>query len=201
MKLALSCDAHYYSQFMSRQQSQAIFDWIASSFDLSDPEKVTLPHGEEVSIWPWKMIFIEPQLADTDAFPQCHGRRVPWPPLLAQLQQQIAQCTGVEFSVGVCLYYPDGEEYMGFHTDLPAFGPTDVIASISLGAEREFLIREQNNPDIQHNLTLEDGSLLVMGKGFQEQYEHAVAKGTKQTGPRFNISFRKFKWAESITNT
>ncbi|OHU90579.1 MULTISPECIES: alpha-ketoglutarate-dependent dioxygenase AlkB [Pseudoalteromonas] len=194
MKLALSRDAHYYSQFMSPQQSQAIFDWITSNFDLSEPEKVTMPDGHEVSIWPWKMIFVEPTLVDPAVFPKHHGRRVPWPPILAELQQQIAKRTGVEFSVGVCLYYPDGEEALGFHCDLPAFGPTDVIASISLGAEREFLIREQQNPDEQHSITLEDGSLLVMGKGFQDEYEHAVAKGDKQTGPRFNISFRQFRW-------
>ncbi|WP_105167462.1 alpha-ketoglutarate-dependent dioxygenase AlkB [Pseudoalteromonas sp. T1lg23B] len=199
MKLALSCDAHYYSQFMSTEQSQALFEWLKSNFDLTEPEKLKMPNGEEVCILPWRMIFVSPEFDNNDVFSEHHGRRAPWFPLLEQLRQQIKDCTGIEFSVGVCLYYPDGEEYMGFHTDLPAFGSTDVIASISLGAEREFLIREQNNPEIQQSVTLGDGSLLVMGNGFQDQYEHAVAKGSKETGPRFNISFRQFKWAESTT--
>ncbi|TMN89927.1 alpha-ketoglutarate-dependent dioxygenase AlkB, partial [Pseudoalteromonas sp. S558] len=66
--------------------------------------------------------------------------------------------------------------------------------SISLGAEREFLIRSQSNIQEQHSLTLEDGSLLIMGKGFQDNYQHALASAPKATRPRFNISFRQFAW-------
>lgn len=74
--------------------------------------------------------------------------------------------------VALCLYYPNGEESLSFHR------------------ERDFLLRHQNKIDKQYRLSLEKGSLLVMGKGFQDSYQRALAKGTQATKPRFNISFR-----------
>ncbi|CAM4168198.1 alpha-ketoglutarate-dependent dioxygenase AlkB [Pseudoalteromonas ostreae] len=194
MKLPLNCDAHYHSQFMSRSQSRAMYDWLTSHFDLTQPELMQMPDGNEVKICPWRMIFLDPKLEQSQLFPLYHGRRAIWFPLLSQLQQQIAELTGVEFSVAVCLYYPDGAESLSFHSDLPAFGPTDIIASISLGAEREFLIRSANNSKDQHSVTLENGSLLIMGQGFQDMYQHALASAENVTSPRFNISFRQFFW-------
>ncbi|MCE2595956.1 alpha-ketoglutarate-dependent dioxygenase AlkB [Motilimonas cestriensis] len=196
MKLPLKCNAQYYSQFMSPKQSSALFNWLVANLDLNQPEVIQLPNGKETHILPWRMIFLDPQLAQSQLFPSQHGRCATWFSLLTQLQQQIADLTGITFSVAVCLYYPDGEESLGFHSDLPAFGATDVIASISLGAERAFLIRSQDDIEKQYELNLEDGSLLVMGKGFQDNYEHALAKGNKATKPRFNISFRQFSWPD-----
>ncbi|WP_405597773.1 MULTISPECIES: alpha-ketoglutarate-dependent dioxygenase AlkB [unclassified Pseudoalteromonas] len=194
MKLPLSCDASYHSQFMPRSQSTAIYEWLISHCNLNEPEFMQMPDGSKIRIFPWRMIFLDPKLEQSQLFPSYHGRHSAWFPLLGQLQQQITDLTGVEFSVAVCLYYPDGEESLSFHSDLPAFGPTDIIASISLGAEREFLIRSQSNTQEQHSLTLEDGSLLIMGKGFQDNYQHALASAHKATRPRFNISLRQFAW-------
>ncbi|NMR24396.1 hypothetical protein HH219_02330 [Pseudoalteromonas sp. NEC-BIFX-2020_015] len=199
MKLPLNCDAHYYSQFMSRSQSRAIFDWLNVRFDLNEPEFIEMPDGSEVNIFPWRMIFLEPRLEKSGLFSSHHGRHAAWFPLLSRLQQQIAELTGVEFSVAVCLYYPDGKESLSFHSDLSAFGPTDIIASISLGVEREFLIRSQNNDEEQHCVTLEDGSLLIMGEDFQDMYQHALASTPKAIGPRFNISFRQFAWPNEVS--
>ncbi|WP_440056291.1 alpha-ketoglutarate-dependent dioxygenase AlkB (plasmid) [Pseudoalteromonas sp. T1lg65] len=196
--LPLDCSAHYYPQFMTHSQSHALFTWLSENCDLTTPDTATMPTGEVLDIWPWKMMFVDPKLVDPSVFPAEHGRRQAWCPLIEQLQQQIKEITGIEFSVGVCLFYPNGEESMGFHTDLSAFGPTNVIASISLGAERNFLIRSQSNPELLHDITLEDGSLFIMGEGFQNNYEHAIAKGNEQTGPRFNITFRQFGWDTSF---
>ena len=57
---------------------------------------------------------------------------------------------------------------MGFHRDLPAYGDTSAIASLSLGAEREFIFRKTTNPDERFAIPLISGSLLFMGKGCQE---------------------------------
>ncbi|CAH9053956.1 hypothetical protein PSECIP111951_00928 [Pseudoalteromonas holothuriae] len=192
MKLPLTRDAHYYSQFMSPSQSKALFEFLMDNYDLSEPEVIDFPDGSQKQILPWRMIFLDTQLAESGGFALHHGRQATSFELLEQLRQEIVKLTGCELAVAVCLYYPDGEESLGFHSDLPAFGSTDVIASISLGAQREFLIRSQTNHDEQHHVTLESGSLLVMGKGFQDIYEHALAKGDSTTGPRFNISFRRF---------
>ncbi|BBN80549.1 hypothetical protein PA25_05340 [Pseudoalteromonas sp. A25] len=197
MKLPLACNAYYYSNFMSDELSTSLLNWLMSEFDLSQPEELEFPDGTRSSILPWRMMFLAPNLASSDQFPLHHGRRADTCAELEQLRHQIAQCTGVNLAVAVCLYYPNGEESLGFHSDLPAFGSTDVIASISLGAQREFLIRSQNNLSEQQSVTLEHGSLLVMGKGFQDMYEHAVARGAVDMGPRFNISFRQFGYRQN----
>nr|WP_246239984.1 alpha-ketoglutarate-dependent dioxygenase AlkB [Pseudoalteromonas caenipelagi] len=190
--MPLSRDAHYYSQFVSDELSQSLFDWLMNSFDLSTPETIELPDGTKRSILPWRMMFLEPNLANSGQFPVHHGRCSVSCDLLEQLRQQIIQITGVNLQVAVCLYYPNGKHNLGFHSDLPAFGSTDTIASISLGAEREFLIRSQHDHNEQYSITLKHGSLLVMGKGFQDVYEHAITEGECDSGVRFNISFRRF---------
>ncbi|MBD1583121.1 alpha-ketoglutarate-dependent dioxygenase AlkB [Pseudoalteromonas sp. S16_S37] len=197
MKLPLTCNAYYDSNFMSDELSTSLFNWLMSEFDLSKPEELEFPDGTRGTILPWRMMFLEPNLASSKQFPLHHGRRAATCSELEQLRQQIAQSTGVNLEVAVCLYYPNGEQSLGFHCDLPAFGSTDVIASISLGAPREFLIRANNDHNEQHSLILEHGSLLVMGKGFQDTYQHALAHGTADTGPRFNISFRQFGHAHA----
>ena len=51
--------------------------------------------------------------------------------------------TGVSLSFNVCLgnYYEDGQHRIGWHTDREEIGRTTPIASVSLGAERRFLVR------------------------------------------------------------
>ncbi|TMP67820.1 hypothetical protein CWB76_16230 [Pseudoalteromonas sp. S1609] len=192
MKLPLSCDAHYYSHFMSTAQSETLFKWLRSNYDLEEPEVIDFPDGSQKPILPWRMIFLDSQLAKSGSFSLHHGRQTKSFPLLEELRQQITERTGCNLAVAVCLYYPNGQESLGFHSDLPAFGSTDVIASISIGAQREFLIRSKTITHERYNITLENGSLLLMGKGFQDNYEHAIAKGDDTIGPRFNISFRRF---------
>ncbi|PCK31188.1 alpha-ketoglutarate-dependent dioxygenase AlkB [Pseudoalteromonas piscicida] len=194
MKLPLQCEAQYIQAFLSDKDEQTLFDWLNRHCDLDKPEAITLANGEQVEILPWKMMFVEPRLIDPDIFPQCHGRRQAWPPVIESIQQQLQQKSGIEFDVCVCIYYPNGEEYMDFHSDLPAFGPTDVIASLSIGAERTFQIRREQNHEEQLTLTLESGSLLIMGKGFQALYQHAVPRAPETLSARFNLTFRQFNW-------
>ena len=83
---------------------------------------------------------------------------------------------------------------MAYHSDPSAYGNTDCIASVSLGAEREFLLRDQENPDETYSYLLENGSLIIMGEHCQEHYEHAVPPDPTCHAPRINLTFRKFGW-------
>ncbi|QZO15320.1 alpha-ketoglutarate-dependent dioxygenase AlkB [Pseudoalteromonas piscicida] len=196
MKLPLidNAEAEYIPAFLTKAESHSLYQWLIKHCDLSQPEIITLPNGENTEIRPWKMMFVEPRLEDPAVFPSYHGRRQTWPDLIALIQQRLQTQIGIEFSVCVCIFYPDGEEYMDFHSDLSAFGPTNVIASLSLGAERLFQVRHQENPDEQFEQLLEDGSLFIMGNGFQTQFQHAVPPAPKEIGARFNLTFRQFAW-------
>ncbi|MCO7189153.1 MULTISPECIES: alpha-ketoglutarate-dependent dioxygenase AlkB [unclassified Pseudoalteromonas] len=192
MKLPLHCESSYDPDFLSDAQSQALFQLLTEHFDVSQPEIITLPNGTDMPILPWKINLLAPSLAESGKFERHHGRQHPWFPLIEQIHQRIAELTGLEFAVCVCLYYPDGKQSMDFHCDLSAFGPTNVIASLSIGAERTFLIRNETDHQEHYEIELENGSLFLMGPGFQSKYQHAIARGPQGTGPRFNLTFRQF---------
>jgi alkylated DNA repair dioxygenase AlkB len=64
-----------------------------------------------------------------------------------------------------------------------------VIASLSLGASREFQYRHKQH-DEQGSLLLQDGELLVMQPQFQQRWEHRVPPQADISAPRINLTFR-----------
>ena len=83
---------------------------------------------------------------------------------------------------------------MGWHSDDEAeLGPAPVVASLSLGAARRFLLRRKDDRAAKHELTLPDNSLLVMAAGTQAHWQHALPKTRKAVGARINLTFR---WIE-----
>ncbi len=192
MQQPLACEVQHLEHFVSAQESLAFQQWIKKSYDLTDFEEVHLAAGQTYLIQPWKMMFVDTRLTDFNIFPKEHGRRVLFPPLLEKIRNRVNQHIGLQFDVCVCLYYPNGKEYMDFHYDPPAFGSTDVIPSISLGITREFQLRRTSDHTELHRFQLNDGSLFVMGEGCQDEYEHAVPAMPDCSQPRFNLTFRIF---------
>lgn len=93
-----------------------------------------------------KCMFVDRDLTDFSVFQEEHGRRIEWPPVLISLRDKIESFTGVEFGVCSCIYYSGGEVGLGFHSDLPAFGTTSLIPSISLGEKRTLVLRKRSAP-------------------------------------------------------
>jgi len=95
-------------------------------------------------------------------------------------------------------YYRDGSDCISWHSDKDGAGAT--IASFSLGAEREFLIRRRpprgqgkstsSKSLEQHKLPLGDGSLLLMLPGMQEHWHHSVPPRKGMPRGRINVTFR-----------
>tara|TARA_Y100000034_G_C6856015_1_gene389008 strand:+ start:61 stop:642 length:582 start_codon:yes stop_codon:yes gene_type:complete len=192
MKLSLECEAFYYRNFIDEVSSSCIIDYLKKHFDLNELEKIELPGSEAFHIKPWKFNFLSEELKEKNLFPDHHGRHYAAFPELTELFQKVNQKLKTKFDVCVCLFYPDGKEFIDFHHDYPAFGPTNIIASLSLGAPRNFLIREQTTKVITQRILLESNSLLVMGEGFQEKYEHSLPADPETSTPRFNFTFRQF---------
>ena len=120
----------------------------------------------------------------------------PWPRHLRSLREQIEARTGCAFNAVLANGYRDGSDSMGWHSDdEPELGPRPCIASLSLGAERTFLLRprapdgEGKRPSVRR--VLEHGSLLVMRGDSQARYQHALPKTRRQVGRRINLTFRR----------
>ena len=118
---------------------------------------------------------------------------LPWHGLLAELKQQLLEVSGQAFNSVLANLYRDGSDSMGWHADNePELGQNPVIASISLGAERRFLLRHRRKKAAEpQELLLQHGSLLVMAGTTQHYWRHSLPKTARAMGPRINLTFRK----------
>ena len=67
-----------------------------------------------------------------------------------------------------------------------------MVAILSLGAPRAFLLRPRGGGRVGPSLRFEvgHGDLLVMGGSCQRTWEHAVPKTAQAVGPRISVQFR-----------
>lgn len=194
MKLPLKCDVTYYESFLSPAESAEIFDWICAHCPDLEWEDITLANGMVHRMDTGKWMFVDEELTDFSLFFEAHGRRMAWPPIMRSLKDKVEQFVGMAFHVCVCIYYRSGDVGVGFHSDLRSFGSTSLIPSISLGAERTFLFRRKSDHSEQFEMSLANGSLLIMGDGCQDEYEHSVPVCAEVLEPRINLTFRPFNW-------
>jgi alkylated DNA repair dioxygenase AlkB len=125
-------------------------------------------------------------------------RAAPWPPSLASLRERLEAETDAPFNAALLNLYRDGADSMGLHSDdEPELGRDPLIASVSLGVERRFvLVPKAKAPrDRGYEVTLAHGSLLVMGGECQHRYRHGVPKARGLAGERINLTFRFVKSA------
>lgn len=114
----------------------------------------------------------------------------PWKEPLSSLRTACEAHTGQSFNGALLNLYRTGQDAMGWHSDDEAVnGPNPVIASISLGAERRFDFRHKQSREMI-SVVLPHGSLLVMSGACQTFWLHRIAKTTRQTEPRINVTFR-----------
>ena len=139
----------------------------------------------------------EPRLIDwCGEHAYVYSRRVLEPravePDLRGLMRQVSEQVGVEFNHCLMNYYRDGQDSMGWHCDdEPELGPDPVIASVSLGAERDFQFRVMTGEKRpSQTIRLKHGELLVMEAGCQAAWQHQLPKRA-HSAPRINLTFRR----------
>lgn len=114
----------------------------------------------------------------------------PWTPELSELKSLIQTITGLTFNSCLANLYHHGGEGMGWHSDdEKALLKRAGIASLSLGAERNFAFRHKQTGETI-SLRLENGSLLVMKDETQEFWKHALPKSARVKEARINLTFR-----------
>jgi alkylated DNA repair dioxygenase AlkB len=110
-------------------------------------------------------------------------------PWLEDARVALATRYGVPFdSIGINLYR-DGADSVAWHRDrIPAEIVDPVVALVSLGEPRRFLLRPQGGGK-SRAFSLGHGDLLVTGGQTQRRFEHSVPK-VKASGARMSIVFR-----------
>lgn len=109
---------------------------------------------------------------------------------LLELKSLIEETTHQKFNCVLVNLYRDGKDSNGWHADNePELGKNPVIASLSLGATRRFDLKH-NQTNEKRSFELGNGSLLVMKGEMQHFWKHQIAKTTKVSTPRINLTFR-----------
>ena len=115
-----------------------------------------------------------------------------WHPGVADLRDRLARWLDVRFNSVLLNLYRNGRDSMGWHADdEPELGDRPVIASVSLGAVRRFVLRSRADHGRKIDLPLASGSLLVMSGDLQRDWQHQVPKTARPVGPRVNLTFRR----------
>lgn len=113
-----------------------------------------------------------------------------WTPELAALKSIVEKLTATRFNSCLLNLYHNGNEGMAWHSDdEKSLGRNSTIASVSLGAEREFRLKHKRT-DEKISVLLEHGSLLVMKDSTQTHWLHSIPKSKKIQTPRINLTFR-----------
>lgn len=138
-------------------------------------------------------------IGDPEAMYRYSGTRFepePWPAALVPVRDAVSEAAGVGFNSVLANLYRDGQDAMGWHSDDEReLGPEPVIASLSLGATRRFVLKarmaDADGQFARHVLELPHGSLLVMRGDTQTRFRHALPRTARPVGPRVNLTFRR----------
>lgn len=116
----------------------------------------------------------------------------PWTPAVLAVREQLQQAVDGRFNSVLLNRYRDGRDSMGWHSDdEPELGPMPLIASLSLGASRRFLLRRRDDPAQKLEYLLGHGDLLLMRGQCQRDYQHALPKTARVCDERINLTFRQ----------
>ncbi|SIS79868.1 alpha-ketoglutarate-dependent dioxygenase AlkB family protein [Neptunomonas antarctica] len=115
-----------------------------------------------------------------------------WHPLVLSLKTRIEQHCQHLFNSVLINRYRNGQDKMGWHSDdEPELGTNPVIASLSFGTERRFILRhrwDKQRPKIELNLG--QGTLLLMAGQTQHYWQHTVPSSRRVQEERINLTFR-----------
>jgi alkylated DNA repair dioxygenase AlkB len=117
---------------------------------------------------------------------------LPWTDLLWEIKHRVEDCTAATFNCVVLNLYRDQKDSMGFHSDDEReLGENPVIASLTFGATRTFLLKHKFRKDLPLvKIPLESGTVLLMEGATQHFWKHGINKQAAACGPRVNLTFR-----------
>ena len=138
-------------------------------------------------------------MGDSDASYQYSGHTRPaiaWTDSVFHVKHHIEQQLlkigiNTHFNAWLLNYYPSVDDGMGYHADdEKELGEQPIIASLSLGATRKFVLKHKKTQD-KVELYLESGQLIVMHGDTQKYWKHTVTKTKTVLEGRISLTFRQ----------
>lgn len=110
-------------------------------------------------------------------------------PVIPQLIDSLTARYGIDLDQVSAGWYRDGNDSVAYHGDrIARERPRSIVATVSLGAARRFLIRPKAGGS-GHAFSLGHGDLVVMGGSCQRTWEHTIPK-VASAEPRIALMFR-----------
>ncbi len=177
----------HYPRWLNKSSSEKLFNSLVKDIKWKT-EKLEI-FGRLVKV-PRKIAFFGDKNVNYIYSKKTHYA-LPWIPSLFELKEKIQAKLESTFNSVLCNYYKDGNDYIGWHQDNEKdLGSNPIIASISLGTERKFLIRHSQTKQIKEFI-LSDGDLFIMFDDCQKNWQHSLPKCPKNHSPRINLTYRK----------
>ena len=185
-----NADIVYYPNFIALAQSNLFFNRLLQEVPWQQDEiivygknhqqpRLTALYGNEGKPYAYSNIIMHPH---------------PWNSLLTYIKEEVEKICETQFTTVLLNLYRDGKDSNGWHSDNEKeLGRNPIIASLSLGAERMFHLKHNQQTELRQRITLQNGSLLVMKGETQHFWKHQIPKTEKEIGKRINLTFRIIK--------
>lgn len=177
----------YFPAFLSREDADSLFQELLENTPWQQDEitvygkkhlqpRLTALYGNQGKPYSYSNIKMQP-----------HNWTLP----LQKIKSLVENISETNFTTVLLNYYRDGNDGNGWHADNEKeLGVNPIIASLSLGAERNFQLKHNTDSTLKKNIILENGSLLLMKGATQHFWKHQVPKTAKTIGSRINLTFR-----------
>ncbi|PJJ11021.1 alkylated DNA repair dioxygenase AlkB [Flavobacterium sp. 1] len=177
----------YFPALLSREEADSLFLELLKNTPWQQDEitvygkkhlqpRLTALYGNEGKPYSYSNIKMQPHF---------------WTFLLQKIKSLVESATETNFTTVLLNYYRDGNDGNGWHADNEKeLGMNPIIASLSLGAERNFQLKHNTDTAQKKNIILENGSLLLMKGTTQHFWKHQIPKTAKTIGSRINLTFR-----------
>ena len=176
----------YFGEFIQAHQAQQWFEQIR---DQTQWQQETITLFGERHLTPRLSCWIADQGMEY-GYSNMTMKPRPWTPLLKRAKKLVERKLNVSFNSVLLNFYRDGQDSNAWHSDDEAeLGESPVIASLSLGAPRDFQLRHKIKRSQRHKILLQNGSLLLMAGTTQQFWQHQVPKRASAQ-PRINLTFR-----------
>jgi alkylated DNA repair dioxygenase AlkB len=175
-------DVTYHPEYLERAEADALLaDVRATTRFVADTR---LMYGRRVAV-------------PRETAGRGEGMAQPWTPGLLAVRARLEATLGTSFDYVFVNRYRDGRDSVAWHGDHDGTGdPRKVVASISLGATREFDLRPKRESGLRPRTIAVDvahGDLIVMAGATQRNWEHRVRKDPGVHDERINLTFRQHR--------
>lgn len=181
------CRLIYFPTFLSNIETEQLYDSILDEISLEKEVVYLFNKRYELN----RSIAWINDLGKAYGYANTFKKAQGFTKVINVVKEKIELLTDTHYNSCLINLYPTGEDYMGWHTDNEKIiEKNSAIASLSLGATRDFQVRD-NLTKTTTTITLESGDLILMDGNFQTNYKHQLPKRKKVKTARINLTFRK----------